>query len=107
MLFGRLTSGPLTVDCGVKWRNLSTSGPGINTNYLMDISPEWTNKGGPSFVDALNVRCWAFPSLGHHQWVAIVKRHNMVFSSSTRTYLMNISSGPKMAAPIPSCRHFI
>ena len=52
---GPLQSGALSVDCGVTWRQLSASGPGINTNYLMDISPEWRNPGGPTFDQALKV----------------------------------------------------
>jgi hypothetical protein len=28
---------------------------GINTNYLMDISPEWRNAGGPTFQESLQV----------------------------------------------------
>ncbi|EIE20640.1 hypothetical protein COCSUDRAFT_57209 [Coccomyxa subellipsoidea C-169] len=51
--FGPLQSGALSVDCSVTWRQLSASGPGINTNYLMDISPEWRNPGGPTFQEAL------------------------------------------------------
>lgn len=50
-----MLDGALGVDCSVIWRNLSTNGVGINTNYLMDISPEWRNAGGPAFQDSLQV----------------------------------------------------
>ena len=71
--FGPLQSGALSVDCSVTWRNLSASGPGINTNYLMDIAPEWRNPGGPTFQQALQVSgLSAIPTnLGsHHLWDA-------------------------------------
>ena len=53
---GTLLSGPLHVDCSVRWRTLSPSGPGMNTNYLMDLSPEWRNGGGPTYVQSMQVR---------------------------------------------------
>lgn len=53
--FGPLQNGALSVDCSVTWRNLSASGPGINTNYLMDLAPEWRDPGGPTFQQALQV----------------------------------------------------
>ena len=51
-----LLSGPLYVDCSVRWRTLTPSGPGMNTNYLMDLSPEWRNGGGPTYVESMQVR---------------------------------------------------
>lgn len=64
--FGPQQSGALAVDCSVTWRNMTAGGPGINTNYLMDISPEWRNPGGPTFQQALQARtrpstCLNFP----------------------------------------------
>lgn len=53
--FGPLSSGPLPVDCSVPWRELPKGGVGINTNYLMDISPEWRSPGGPTYLESLKV----------------------------------------------------
>ena len=58
---GTLLTGPLHVDCSVRWRTLSPSGPGMNTNYLMDLSPEWRNGGGPTFVESMQVRWCSCP----------------------------------------------
>ena len=73
---GTLLSGPLQVDCSVRWRTLSPSGPGMNTNYLMDLSPEWRNGGGPTYVESLQVQHAGHRLMGrllpagHHQtWV--------------------------------------
>ena len=69
--FGPMTSGQLPLDCSVAWRDLPEGGLGINTNYLMDISPEWRNAGGPTFPEALKVRvlhwlaCWPTRSVWH------------------------------------------
>ena len=69
--FGPMTSGQLPLDCSVAWRDLPEGGLGINTNYLMDISPEWRNAGGPTFSEALKARllywlsCWAVNRIGH------------------------------------------
>ena len=54
--FGPLSSGPLPLDCSVSWRDLPQGGVGINTNYLMDISPEWRSAGGPTFLESMKVR---------------------------------------------------
>ena len=53
--FGPLSGGPLPVDCSVLWRELPKGGVGINTNYLMDISPEWRSPGGPTYLESLKV----------------------------------------------------
>ena len=53
--FGPLTSGQLPLDCSVQWRKLPQGGVGINTNYLMDTSPEWRTPGGPTYVESLKV----------------------------------------------------
>ena len=53
--FGPLTSGPLPLDCSISWRELPQGGVGINTNYLMDISPEWRQAGGPTFLESMKV----------------------------------------------------
>ena len=53
--FGPLSSGPLPLDCSVLWRELPKGGVGINTNYLMDISPEWRSAGGPTYLESLKV----------------------------------------------------
>ena len=53
--FGPLITGPLPLDCSVTWRELPKGGVGINTNYLMDISPEWRTAGGPTFLESMKV----------------------------------------------------
>ena len=70
--FGPLTSGQLPLDCSVAWRDLPEGGLGINTNYLMDISPEWRNAGGPTFSEALKARMllWLACSAMYRAWCA-------------------------------------
>ena len=51
-----MINGQLPLDYSVAWRELPEGGLGINTNYLMDISPEWRNAGGPTFSEALKAR---------------------------------------------------
>ena len=70
--FGPLASGQLPLDCSVAWRDLPEGGLGINTNYLMDISPEWRNAGGPTFSEALKARMlhWLACSAMYRAWCA-------------------------------------
>ena len=87
-----MTSGQLPLDCSVAWRDLPEGGLGINTNYLMDISPEWRNAGGPTFSEALKARmlhwsaCWAIKFLGHK----VLYVFSMTLQSCNKTSCMDL-----------------